>query len=50
LGLLSSGTGNLQGVKVKMDSLKYQEVLEENFMPSVRKLKLNCHLDLPTGQ
>jgi len=31
-----------------MDSLKYQEILEENIMPSVRKLKLGDHL--PTGK
>jgi len=36
----SSGTGNLQRVEGKMDSLKYQEIQGENVMQSVRKLKL----------
>ncbi|XP_062279112.1 meprin A subunit beta-like [Scomber scombrus] len=39
----SSGTGNLQRVEGKMDSIKYQEILGENVMPSVRKLKLGRH-------
>ena len=39
----SSGTGNLQRVEGKMDSIKYQEILGENVTPSVRKLKLGCH-------
>ena len=39
----SSGTGNLQRVEGKMDSIKYQEILGENVMPSVRKLKLGCY-------
>lgn len=46
----SSGTGNLQRVAGKMDSIKYQEILGENVLPSVRKLKLGRHLDLPAGQ
>jgi len=36
----SYGIGNLLHVEGKMDSLKYQEVLGENVMPSMRKLKL----------
>jgi len=36
----SSGTGNLQPVEGKMDLLKYQEILGENVMASVKKLKL----------
>ncbi len=36
----SSGTGNLQPVEGKMDSIKYQELLGENIMPSVRMLRL----------
>jgi len=39
----SPGSENLQHVESKMDSLKYQEILEENVMPSVRKLKLGHH-------
>ena len=39
----SSGTGNLQRVEGKMDSIKYQEILGEDVMPSVRKLKLGRH-------
>jgi len=31
----SSGTGNLQRVESKIDSLKHHEILEENVMPSV---------------
>lgn len=38
----SSGTGNLQRVEGKMDSIKYQESLQEILMPSERKLKLGC--------
>lgn len=34
----SSSTGNLQHVEGKVDSVKYQEILPENLMPSVRKL------------
>jgi len=33
----SSGTGNLQCVKGKKDSLKYQENLRENIIQSARK-------------
>jgi len=40
----SSGTGNRQYVEGKMDSMKYQEILGENVMTSVRKLKLGLHL------
>ncbi len=36
----SSGTGNLQRVKGKIDSIKYQEILEGT---SVRKLRLGRH-------
>ena len=39
----SSGTGNLQHVEGKMDAVKYQEILGEKVMPSVRKLKLGRH-------
>ena len=45
----SSGTGNLQRVEGKMDSLKYQEILGENML-SVRKLKLGCHWTFQQGQ
>lgn len=40
----SSCTGNLQHVEGKMNKLKYQEILEKNVMPSVKRLKLghNC--------
>jgi len=40
---VSSSTGNLHRVEGKMDSLKCQEILGENVMPSVRKPKLGCH-------
>ena len=39
----STGTGNLHCLEGKMDSVQYQQVLGENVMPSVRKLKLGCH-------
>lgn len=40
----SSGTSrNLQCVEGKMDSLEYLEILGENVMLSVRKLKLEQH-------
>ena len=39
----SSGTGKLQRVEGKMDSIGYQEILRENVMSSVRKLKLGIH-------
>jgi len=39
----STGTGNLLRMEGKMDLLKYQEILGENVMPSVRKLKLGHH-------
>ena len=39
----SSGTGKLYRVEGKMNSIKYQEILGENVMPSVRKLKLGRH-------
>jgi len=37
------GTGKLQHVEGKIDPLKYQEILGENVMSSVRKLKLGRH-------
>ena len=36
----SSGTGRLQRVEGKMDSIMYQEILEKNVVSSVRELKL----------
>ena len=39
----SSGTGNLQGVDGIMNSIKYQEILQQNVVPSVLKLKLGRH-------
>lgn len=39
----SSGTGNLQCLDGKMDSIKYQEILGENITPSLRKMKFHCH-------
>ena len=39
----SSGTGKLYRIEGKMNSIKYQEILAENVMPSVRKLKLWRH-------
>ncbi|KAJ7324362.1 hypothetical protein JRQ81_017382, partial [Phrynocephalus forsythii] len=36
----SSGTRNLQCAEGKMDSLKYQDILGESVMSSLRKLKL----------
>lgn len=36
---VSSGTGNLQSLEGNMDSLRYQEILCENLMLSVSKLK-----------
>ncbi len=39
----SSGTGNLRCVEGKMDSIKHQEILGENVMESVRKLKFGRH-------
>lgn len=39
----STGTGNLQRINGIMDSTKYQEILEKNVMPSVKKLKLGRH-------
>ena len=39
----SSGTGNLQRVDGIMNSIKYQEILQQNVMQSVLKLKLGRH-------
>lgn len=39
----SSGTGTLQHLERIMNSIKHQEILGENIMPSVRKLKLGVH-------
>ena len=39
----SSGTGNLQRVDGIMYSIKYQEILQQNVMLSVLKLKLGRH-------
>ncbi|KAL6480763.1 hypothetical protein MHYP_G00117960 [Metynnis hypsauchen] len=39
----SSGTGHLQCLEGKMDSIQYQKFLGENIVPSVWKLKLGCH-------
>ena len=39
----SSGTGNLQRVDGVMNSIKYQEILQQNVMPSVLKLKVGRH-------
>ena len=39
----ASGTGNLQRVEGTMDSVKYQEILGKNVMPSVMQLKLGHH-------
>src|SRR4029434_5710554 len=39
----ASGTGNLQRAEGTMDSVKYQEILGKNVMPSVMKLKLGRH-------
>lgn len=36
----SSGTGSLHKIVGKMDSAMYQDILDKNIMPSVRKLKL----------
>lgn len=40
----ASGTGNLHCVEAIMDYIKYQKVLQNNFMPSVRKLKCGRRL------
>jgi len=45
-GCFASCTGNMQHVEGKMDSWKYQEILGENIMLSVRKLKLGHHWTL----
>ena len=36
----ASGTGNIAWVEGRMDSTKYQQILEANITPSVKKLKL----------
>uniref|UniRef100_A0A3Q3KMZ5 Tc1-like transposase DDE domain-containing protein n=1 Tax=Monopterus albus TaxID=43700 RepID=A0A3Q3KMZ5_MONAL len=36
----ASGTGNIARVEGRMDSTKYQQILEANITPSVKKLKL----------
>lgn len=38
--IAASGTGNISRVEGKMDSIKFQQILEGNLMPSVKKLKL----------
>ena len=44
LGLLaSSGTGHLQRVDGLMNSIKYQEILQQNVILSVLKLTLGRH-------
>jgi len=39
----TSGTGDLQREEGTVDSVKYQEILGTNVMPSVMKLKLGRH-------
>lgn len=39
--LAACGAGNISRVEGKMDSVKFQHVLNANLMPSVKKLKLN---------
>ena len=36
----ASGTGNISLVEGRMDSIKYQKILEGNITPSVKKLKM----------
>ena len=36
----SARTGALVRIEVKMDGAKYRKILEENLLPSARKLKL----------
>ena len=36
----SAGTGALVRIEGKMDGANYRKILEENLLPSVRKLKL----------
>ena len=36
----SAGTGALVRIEGKMDGPKYRKILEENLLPSARKLKL----------
>ncbi len=40
--IAASGSGNLSRVKGTMDSIKFQQILGANLMPSVKKLKLKC--------
>lgn len=43
LNVASSGTGNQQLLKAKMDSIKYEEIFGENVMRVVTRLKLGHH-------
>ena len=36
----ASGTGNISLAEERMDSIKYQKILEGNITPSVKKLKM----------
>ena len=36
----ASGTGNISLVEGRMDSIKYQQILEANITPSVKKLRM----------
>ena len=42
----SAGTGALDRIEVKMDGAKYRKILEENLLPSARKLKLGRNFNL----
>ena len=47
---ISSGTGDLQRMEGKMDSIKYQEILGEKCHALCEEAKALATLDLPTGQ
>ncbi|MDG2555407.1 hypothetical protein P7M41_25770 [Vibrio parahaemolyticus] len=36
----ASGTGNISQVEGRMDSVKFQQILEANITPSVKQLKI----------
>ena len=36
----ASGTGNISLIEGRLDSIKYQQILEANITPSVKKLKM----------
>ena len=38
--IAASGTGDISRVEGRMDSIKFQQILEANVTPSVKKLKL----------